>query len=98
MCRREPVPFSCNVEEQQNHVTQSPLSYIVEDPQNHVTQSPLSSIVEGPQNHVTLSPLSSIVEGPQNHATETIGQPDQQNNVILVLLPEQGELSVQLQQ
>ena len=44
------------------------------------------------------SPLSSAVENPQNHATETIGEPDQQNNIILEHSPEQEESSVQLQQ
>ena len=52
-----------------------------------MTQNPLSSIVEDPQTHATNTPV-----------TETIGEPDQQNNVILEHLPEQEESSVQLQQ
>ena len=52
-----------------------------------MTQSPLSSIVEDPLNHATETPV-----------TETIGELDQQYNAILEHLPEQGELSVHLQQ
>ena len=58
-CRREPVPFSCNAEEQQNHATQSPLSSIVEDPQNHATETPVTKTIGEPdqQNNVVLEHL-----------------------------------------
>ena len=45
VCRREPVPLGCNVEAQQNHATQSPLSSIVEDPLNHATETPVTETI-----------------------------------------------------
>ena len=56
---REPVPLDCNVKEQQNHVTQSPLSSIVEDPQNHATKTPVTETIgeHDQQNNAILEHL-----------------------------------------
>ena len=45
VCRREPVPLGCNIEEQQNHVTEGPLSSIVEDPENRATEAPVTRTI-----------------------------------------------------
>ena len=94
VCRREHVPLGCNVEEQQNHVTQSPVSSIVEDPQNRATETPVTETIRelDQQNNAMLERLpeqgeSSVQlqqQGPlkRNDVTEyTVGENDEWTRV-----------------